>query len=428
MPKANSLRVFEYESIVWKEGRRYHREGFKKDHYEAFESYFLAHEKTPFFELIPHGVRFKSYVGAIHIGKLTIEVLPKVDRNAESENDATQMQRVLLDMLKECTLLTAKETGHAPLKLRANSILHLYFELFLTEVEHLQRRGFFKQYRSREGQQKSLKGALFFSKHLSVNLVHKERFYTRHATYDHNHLVLQILHEALCLIDQIADSALLGDAIGRLKLNFPEVDRLRVNAAHFVRIPTSRKTEPYRKAIEIAKLLLLNFRPDISAGHNDMLALMFDMNVLWEEFILRKLQRAASTEFQVLGQRSKPFWETKTIRPDIVLISRKEPSTTWVIDTKWKVINSHQPADDDLKQMYVYNHHWEAQRSMLLYPRSGDQEDVRGKFRLALNGGEHECVLGFIDLVREGKLNRKMGEEIIEKLGTEPFRRAHEHR
>lgn len=65
---------------------------------------------------------------------------------------------------------------------------------------------------------------------------------------------------------------------------------------------------------------------------------------------------------------------------------------------------------------------------MLLYPRSGDQMDVRGKFRLALNGGEHECVLGFIDLVREGKLNRKMGEEIIEKLGTEPFRRAHEHR
>jgi len=44
---------------------------------------------------------------------------------------------------------------------------------------------------------------------------------------------------------------------------------------------------------------------------------------------------------------------------------------------------------------------------------------VGGKFRLALNGGEHECVLGFIDLVREGKLNRKMGEEIIEKLKIE---------
>jgi len=149
-----------------------------------------------------------------------------------------------------------------------------------------------------------------------------------------------------------------------------------------------------------------------------MLALMFDMNVLWEEFILRKLQRAASAEFQVLGQRSKPFWETKSIRPDIVLISRKKPHTKWVIDTKWKVIDSRQPADDDLKQMYVYNHHWDAQRSMLLYPRSGVQEDVRGKFRLAFDGREHECVLGFVPVMKNGKLNPAIGANILGKLST----------
>lgn len=49
-----------------------------------------------------------------------------------------------------------------------------------------------------------------------------------------------------------------------------------------------------------------------------MLALMFDMNDLWEKYGLTKLRQQANGEWPVNGQERKRFWENKTIRPDIV--------------------------------------------------------------------------------------------------------------
>jgi 5-methylcytosine-specific restriction endonuclease McrBC regulatory subunit McrC len=39
-----------------------------------------------------------------------------------------------------------------------------------------------------------------------------------------------------------------------------------------------------------------------------------------------------------------------------------------VADTKWKVLRESSPADDDLKQMFVYNELFGAERSLLVYP------------------------------------------------------------
>ena len=409
MSKPSSIQVFEYQSIAF--DGKYEDKGFTKDMFTAFEKYFQANERTPFFEMIPYGVRFKQYVGAIQIGKHTIEVLPK----AGKKGNADVWQSVLLDMLKTCHLLTAKETGNASLKLRANSILDLYFELYVQELESLLYQGLIKKYRAESGQQKALKGALIFSKQIAQNIVHKERFYTRHTVYDKNHLLHQVLAEALKVVARLSSSSRLKDRIGRVQLDFPEVDQLNVSASHFDKLNTDRKTAPYQKAISIAKLIILNYRPDLAAGRNDLLALMFDMNVLWEEYVYRILKKHALSDYEVLSQRRYQFWEHKIIKPDIVL-NHKHSDQTFVIDTKWKVIDSRRPADDDLKQMYVYNHHSESLNSMLLYPRTHEQDDVYGKFRLPHNGKEHHCSLGFVNVIDDKCLNTNMAFDIIEKL------------
>lgn len=407
------IRVFEYKSLAYK-GKHKHPD-FNQKMFRAFESYFQENERTPFFELIPNGVRFKQYVGAIQVGNTTIEVLPKAGKEGNEES----WQRVLLDMLKACHLLTAKETGTAQLRLRSNSILNLYFELFIIEVEDLIHQGLIKKYRTNEVQQKALRGSLVFSQHLRKNIVHKERFYTRHSTYDRNHLLHQILMEALSLVELFSTSPHLQDRIDRLKLDFPEVSPLKINASHFDKLKLDRKSFPYRKAIEIAKLLILNFRPDIAAGKQDLLAIMFDMNQLWEEYIFQILKRKISSEWMVMSQQSRHFWEYKKIRPDLILKSRRNPEVTYVIDTKWKVIDNKHPADDDLKQMFVYNHHWNCTQSMLLYPRSSGQEDSYGLYSQKLNEAEHKCILGFVDVLDQGRLSQNIAEKILEKVSEE---------
>lgn len=405
-----SLRFFEYDKVAYK--GKWKKDNFHEVHYTAFENYFNANPDTPFFELIPYGIRFKQYVGAIQIGNLTIEVLPKVGK----QGDEDTWQKVLLDMLKVCNLLTAKQTGEAQLKLRANSVLELYFELFLAELEELIRKGLIKKYQKLSGQQKSLKGSLQFSQHTTKNIVHKERFFINYTNYSKDHLIHQILFEALNIIDRVSNSSLIKDKLGRIKLIYPQVNSLKVKQSHFDKIQSNRKHLPYERALSIAQLIILNYRPDIRAGSKDLLAIMFDMNILWEEYIFRILKKNHSENYQVLGQRKKLFWgRSQKIKPDIV-VKEKETEKTFVIDTKWKVLKNNRPSDDDLKQMYVYNHHWNASHSILLYPKSKEQKDIIGQFALPMSNQVHSCQLAFASVLKDGQLNKNLGNDIIEKL------------
>ena len=394
------IQVFEHQPISY--SGRHAIPDFGEKHHQAFESYFQKNEQTPFFELIPKGVRFKSYVGVIQIGDTVIEVLPKADRKKKSSASKETWQNILLEMLRTCELLKARQSSNASLKLKRNSILELYFVLFLEELEALMKKGLIKKYKSHQSQQKTLKGALVFSEQITRNLIHKDRFYVKHQTYDKNHLLHQILHEALLLINRLDTSGALKDRIGRLFLDFPIVDSRMVKADDFEKINNSRKHAPYERALEIAKLLLLNFRPDLKAGKQNMIALMFDMNVLWEEYVFRVLKRELRGEWEVFGQKRKRFWEKKVIKPDIVLRNR-ESGVVYVIDTKWKLPEKRKPSDNDLKQMFAYNHYWKCTHSLLLYPSDSTESGMKGGYSEQIlihkEPESHYCSMGYLDLV-----------------------------
>ncbi|GER59619.1 hypothetical protein ULMA_17270 [Patiriisocius marinus] len=401
------LQFFEYDRVTFK--GKWSDPKFNKTHFEAFEQYYIANPDTSFFELIPNGVRFKQYVGVVQIGKTTIEVLPKAGRHSEKD----VWQGVLLDMLKACHLLTARNTGTAQLRLKSNSLLHLYFELFLNEVELLIKRGLIKKYRRENAQAKSLRGPIQFAKQIANNTIHKERFYINDSLYDKDHHIHQILNETIRVISHFTDEAVVRDKLNRVKALFPETKSLKVVSSDFKKIPLSRKHIPYEKALLISELILLNYRPDIKSGSRDLIALMFDMNKLWEEYILQSLRREGSDRFTIRGQKQKVFWNnSKVIKPDIV-IETKDKVNTYIVDTKWKVVNDGKPGDDDLKQMYAYNYRWNCNHSMLLYPSTTDQTKVKGQYFKAEDGKSHSCELAFAQVLDGKTLNKNIAKEIL---------------
>lgn len=420
---SRSLQVFEFQKITTKKGR-YPLIGFDEKLLKAFQHYHQQNDDTPYFSLINQGVQFNSYVGAIRMGKTTVEVLPKADRNPQ-KNDQILWQAVLLDMLKSCHLLTAKQSSEANLKLKSNSILEMYFELFINELEQLLRRGLIKKYRKKVGNRNALKGALQFSDHIQKNLVHKEKFYVRYTDYDQNHFLHQILHEAIIIIQQFNTSPLLLDRIGRILLDFPEVKRMKVRKDNFKRIRPNRKNDPYQLALQIAELILLNYRPDIQSGQRNLIALMFDMNVLWEEYIFRLLRRYCPEGFEVSGQSSKKFWSGIRVRPDVVI--KNNEGETFVIDTKWKIVESNKPSVQDLRQMYTYNHLWGAKKSILLYPGVGRKESDFVPYNPSIFTNQtdnHACRVGFIDVLKYHSLangKQNFAEEIFKKLEVNPI-------
>ncbi|MFV8379869.1 McrC family protein [Flavobacterium sp. LB3R33] len=398
------VQVFEYQKL------RYDDSGiFRKHHFDAMVKFNELHQNK-YFTIIHKGIRFGSYVGVIQIGGLTIEILPKADNNENA--DKNLWQNVLLNMLKVCKHIQVESISETQLKKRYQSILDVYFELYLNEVERLVKKGLIKKYRKNHSNQNSLKGKLLFAQNIQQNLVHKEHFYCEHQVYDKNHLLHQILLKGLLVLKSFVNDSI-KDKLNRLLYEFQDFENINIQKKHFDKIIIDRKNYDYQKAIDIAKIIILNYSPSLNYGNDNLLTLLFDMNVLWEEYIFRILKKHKTDEIEVSFQNSDKFWENKRIRPDIVLKTEYE---TFVIDTKWKIIEANNPSDNDLKQMFVYNLHWKAEKTLLLYPKTNQIDSNFGTFHFDNLG--KKCKLGFVDITNEStiKNSKIVATEIYEKL------------
>ena len=337
----------------------------------ALQQYY-GDKGVPYFSLTHNGIQFNEHVGVIQVGNLLIEVLPKADKSEHSKSEEKKWRDMLIGMMRAVGSFDAKVTSNSQLKIKANTVLDLYIEMFINEVEYLLHTGLIKKYRKTEGNTTSLKGCLVYKKQLQQNLSHEERFYVRHTAYDIENQWHILLNAAIKFIKQINTNASLHSRIGALMLFFPEMPTIKITEVHFEKLIYDRKTEGYRKVIEIAKLLLLQYHPDVSKGRNNVLALMFDMNKLWEQFVYVSLRKYYS-DCKVSAQTSKLFWQPDNgnctgIRPDIVI---QKENITIVLDTKWKNLNGYNPSADDLRQMYVYHEFYKAQKTALIYPGVG---------------------------------------------------------
>lgn len=408
MIKRSTITVFEHQPLHVGMGQQQ----LSAKELEALQRHYGA-QGVKYYSLIHRGVRFNQYVGVLQVGKRLIEVLPKADKDERDSDDAKKTWRSrLIDMLRATGTLQVENTSSSQLKIKPHSVLDLYFELLIAELEQLLYHGLIKQYRPTTGNRLALKGSLQFAQHLSHNLVHQERFFVRHTTYDRQHLLHQILYEALLLLDVLNTHPQLRHRIGRLLLDWPEQPRLKVHAGLFERLSFHRKTEPYRPAVQIAKMLLLNYHPDVRHGQQDVLALMFNMDRLWERFVYVSLRKSKLPLFAE-DQVSKVFWKPESsrpqhLRPDILI---RHQGQRFILDTKWKCPPNHSPSADDLQQLYAYLKYFQAAKAALVYPSTRSAAAVHGCYPAIGPGSpvEGQSSLLFLPVGAEG-VEEWMGE------------------
>jgi len=414
MPK--TAQVFEHGRLTVGE------QGFTAKQFAALVRYNDRHGCS-FFSVGYNRLHFGSFVGVIQVGDLAIEILPKTEK--EATGDEMKWRNALLDMLRQSGLLTIEAAPEADLHLRKSPLVDVYLDSFLAEVEQLAHAGLVKRYRLTEGNLYKLKGRIQFSQHLRRNLLHRERVFTVHQIYDRDNAFNRILKCALAIVERLSVRPSLVSRAAASLLWFEDVADARITADTFERLTYNRNTERYRRAIQLARLIILNYSPDLRGGQEHVVAILFDMNKLFERFIFVQLRRAerlyADRGLRIAGQVSKRFWSSKTIRPDVVAAFNHATGTDRVIlDTKWKVPKDGQPADDDLKQMYAYNVHLGGRRSVLIYPLAGanqvgtDQPYAQSASLPADH--RHGCATFYINLFDANlRLRRDIGDELIQK-------------
>lgn len=410
-----TIQVFEHGTLAVGD------QGFTAKQFAALVLYNDRHGCV-FFEIGYNRLHFGSFVGVVQVGDLSIEILPKLDN--DTSPDKGKWQNALLQMLRQSGLLAIEAAPEADLQLRKSPLVDVYLDAFLAEVERLTHSGLVKRYRLTEGNLHKLKGRIQFPQHIRRNLLHQERIFTAHEAYDRDNPFNHILKCALAIVRRLGVRQSLASRACASLLWFEEVADVRISPKTFERLVFGRNTERYRRAIKLARLIILNYSPDLRGSHEHIFAILFDMNELFERFIFVQLRRAqplyARRQLRITGQVSKRFWSSKTIRPDIVADFGDAPPTVRVIlDTKWKVPKDNQPADDDLKQMYTYNLHFGGHRSVLVYPSAGTHQVPTDQSYAQSESlppdHKHNCATFYINLFdAKNHIRKDIGNELIQ--------------
>lgn len=391
MSKARFIQVFEHQKLkVDKE------KVFEKHHLEQLIRFNEKNENR-YFKVIHNGIQCLQYVGVIQVNDLTIEILPKTDRSDHA--DKQKWQQVLLEMLSICRGMRVETSTKAYLKKKHNSVLHVYISIYLSELENLIRLGLIKKYNRIQRNQSALKGKLLVTKHIRNNLITKERLYCEHEIYTKNHLLHQVLLKGLNVVEPLL-SINERNRIQNIRYYFQGIKDVSIGNSTIQKIRLHRKSKSYTNALELAKMFIFQYVPDLNFGNGQLFALLFDMNVLWEEYIYRALQRYKPDGYMVSFQNAKRFWEHKTIRPDIVI--RNTNNDIFIIDAKWKLHQYKNPSDSDLKQMFAYNLLWGAEKSVLVYPNQFEGTvTFSGEYHYSPRGSrQNSCEQIFVSVLK----------------------------
>lgn len=407
----NIIQVFEHQTLKVDE-----TSNFKISHFNALEKYGYK-TKEKYFSIGNKRIKFNNYVGVIQAKNLTIEILPKADNKQDDQLTKDKWHDALILMLKECKLIKLNSVSNAKLKLKSASILDLYYDIFLSETEIIFKHGLRKSYRTIHENLNKVKGKILFTNHIRKNAFHKEKFFVEHKIFDADNKLNQILLKALVILKNIAHNPTHNIRINKLLLNLEGISEKNITEKWFDNLKFDRNTERYRQAINLAKLIILKYSPDLKGGNENVLAIMFDMNILYENYVFRKLKALQLDPnipiLKVREQNRTPFWETRGLRADIVVETKDKHL---VIDTKWKVLKDSKPSDADLKQMFVYNLHYDTDLSILLYPNTGIDTAEKKPFRNE-KFKDLNCQVAFTNLFNEkGKLEKELGLKIYNEL------------
>jgi 5-methylcytosine-specific restriction enzyme subunit McrC len=407
----DKIQIFEHQTLKVDETTQ-----FNLVHFNALEKYGYK-TKEKYFSVGNKRIKFNNYVGVIQVKNLTIEILPKADNNSDDQNSKDKWHDALISMLQVCKLIKLNAISNAKLKLKSASILDLYYDLFLSETETIFKHGLRKSYRPIDENLNKVKGKILFTKHIGKNAFHKEHFFVEHKIFDSNNRFNQILLKALLVLKSIAHNPKHNLRINKLLLNFEGITEEKITSQSFEKIKYDRNTERYKQAITLSKLIILKYSPDLKGGNENVLAIMFDMNLLYENYVYRKLKTLQSNpllpKIRVSEQNRTPFWESRGLRADILFETMDK---RLVIDTKWKVLNDDKPSDGDLKQMFAYNLHYDTDLSILLYPKTTVKSAEKKPFKNEKFKNQN-CQVAFTDLFdNEGKLEKNLGEKIYNEL------------
>lgn len=357
-----------------------------------------------------------QHVGVVRIAGRTIQILPKLYRpgNAPGEQRVREAIQGLLYLLDYGAGVRVREHGVLPLLTQGSDWFEILTRLFASHLMDEWQRGAARHYVSCDDDLPVVRGKW----RLADQLRRPERRHRFEVTYDEftadNPLnrAFRFVVERLWRLTRHAGNrrllAMLREWMDEVSL-LPQVTA-RDAAAHLAERPNQR----YAPILNLARLFLDGDALQMLAGDLSSFALVFDMNVLFEKFVVEFIRRHRATILpphlntcELLAQSSGlPRYLARRdghpafhLQPDLVF--RSGPSVPLILDTKYKLLDRRKRhlgiAESDFYQMYAYAEQYACPRILLLYP-SGDGIEPPGSLQFVTERSARLVEAATLDL------------------------------
>lgn len=319
-----------------------------------------------------------------------------------------QSRSALLNMLRHLKDFRHIETTDARIATHSMPLLEVFVWQFLQSVNHLVKRGLRSEYVRREGNQTFMKGKLLVARQLRHNLVNQHRFYVEYDEYLQDRPVNRLIHTALHKVAGFARGNASQKLCRELSFAFNDVPLSRNIQKDFSAMRLNRGMEYYHKPLAWARLILDGYSPLSMHGQADAISLLFPMEALFEAYVASILRRQLVQPYWLKEQASQYSLvrygnhDWFRLKPDLLIMTGKAP--VFVLDTKWKLLDSHKEngtdkfglSQTDFYQMFAYGQKYlDGQGDMaLIYPKT-DQFSQPMPYSFDFNDGLKLWVLPF---------------------------------
>lgn len=379
-----------------------------------------------------HELRARGVVGVLAAQGCNLEILPKIDvasgEGAEGQNAA--IRKRLVHMLAVALDLKIETGRITELDWQRETLLEILIRIFCDKLTEAVRRGMPRRYLDQEDDLSMLRGTLDVARQFTHHASNPGRLACRFDDLSEDIALNRIMKAVIAHLFRMSRNAVNQQRLRELAFVYAEIKEVPPPALRWGDVVIDRTNRAWQELLGMAQLFLRNRYQTTSSGSGQGTTLLFEMNMLFEEFVGRLVSRAfAGTGFRVTLQGGRLFCLTSLdnaravfqTKPDILIWQGGH--VVHVIDTKWKRISARidEPkqgvSQSDIYQMMAYAHLYKAPRLTLLYPHHeglGAEEGVQAQFRIT----RQETVLETASIdVAEGKdLLGRLRCKILEKV------------
>ena len=377
------------------------------------------------------GLRARGVVGVIATPGCQLEILPKIEGAGESGVHDTTLRHRLIHMLAIARNIRIDAGAITQLGWQRHTLLELLIRLYCSKLADAVRQGIPQQYTDQEDDLATLRGRLDLTRQFSTLAVSPQKLACRFDARSPDIALNQVMRAAIDKLSRVAQAPDNQRALSELSFAYSDISKVPPNALRWDLIVLDRTNTRWRELLSLARVLLGDRHLQTSAGHNDGYALLFEMNLLFEEYVARLLARAlADTDLSVSmqgGHRDCLFdGEAGRFRTRPDLIVRQGGRIALIIDTKWKRITR---IDDpkqgvsqaDVYQLMAYGRLYDCPHVVLLYPHHGGlpPDPILHQYSIAKPGAKESLFVVTLDVSgQHRKHETALRDLVLDRLTT----------